>query len=50
MNIRQSSTEEIALLLQGLRSIYVADSETTRQKLVTQFEKELSTRGVSLAA
>jgi hypothetical protein len=38
------------LLIHGLRSFYVADSEELRAKLQTQLELELSTRyGMKLA-
>jgi hypothetical protein len=58
MNLRQSEarsffaplkTSEVALLLHGLRAIYVADEETTQQKLILQLETELASRGHKLA-
>jgi hypothetical protein len=50
MNFRQSSNEEVALLLQGLRAIWVADSAVAHAKLVRQLEGELALRGLRLAA
>lgn len=50
MQIQQVKKEELMLLIHGLRSFYVADSETLRAKLQIQLEQELSTRyGVKLA-
>lgn len=45
---RQLKTNEIALLLHGLRAIYVHDEEPARQKLMKHLEGELAMRGVSL--
>jgi hypothetical protein len=50
MNFRQMTDEQIALILMGLRSIYVHDSEETRLKLMKACETALSSRGKSLAA
>lgn len=50
MKFRQMKTEELALLLHGLRAIFVADSEDARQKLMAKIESELSIRGCALAA
>jgi len=44
MQISQVTKQELMLLIGGLRSIYVADSETIRKKLAIQLENELSTR------
>lgn len=45
---RQMTTEKIALLLHGLRAIYVADQEKDRQELIKVLEGTLASRGVSL--
>ncbi len=50
MNLRQMKTNEIALLLHGLRAVMVLDEEDTRQKLMAALETELSARGHRLAA
>lgn len=50
MNFRQMKTNEIGLLLKGLQTIYVADEEKTRAKLIKQLEGELSARGLKLVA
>ena len=50
MNMRQMKTNEIGLLLLGLRTIYVHDQEEARQKLMKAMEGELAARGVSLNA
>lgn len=50
MNFRQMKTEELALLLHGLRAIYVEDQEDARKKLMQKLESELAIRGVALAA
>lgn len=50
MHFRQMKTEQIALILMGLRTIYVADNEADRQKLIADCEGALAARGVSLAA
>lgn len=39
---------EVALLLHGLRAVYVADEEKTRAKLVKKLEEALARKGVSL--
>lgn len=44
----QLSTEEIALLLHGLRSVHVSDLEVSRKRLVKKLEKALAKRGASL--
>jgi len=49
MNLRQTKTNEIALLLHGLRAVFVADEEAARQKLIGQLEAELAARGKCLA-
>jgi hypothetical protein len=48
MNLRQAKTEDIALLLHGLRAICVTDLEERRQRLIQQLEGELSSRGLRL--
>lgn len=48
MNLRQAKTNELALLLHGLRTVYVTDEEPTRQKLMLQLEGELAARGCAL--
>jgi hypothetical protein len=45
---RQLKTKEVALLLLGLRAVYVADCEEEQAKLVKLLEGELAARGVSL--
>lgn len=50
MNFRQMRVEEIALILTGLRAIYVEANEPARQKLMKQCEDALAARGVALAA
>lgn len=49
MNIKQMQTNEIALLLHGLRAVVVTDEEATRQRLMKRLEDELSRRGARLA-
>jgi hypothetical protein len=49
MNLRQLKTNEIALLLHGLRAIYVHDEEAARQRMIERLETELAARGVALA-
>ena len=44
----QMKTNEIALLLHGLRAISVKDEEETHAKLTKKLEDELSRRGVRL--
>lgn len=48
MNFRQMSKEQIALILMGLRTIYVHDQEALRLKLIADCEGELAARGVAL--
>lgn len=48
MHTRQLKTNEAALLLAGLRAIYVANEEPARQKLMLALEGELASRGCSL--
>lgn len=48
MNLRQMKTNEVALLLHGLRAIIVLDEEETRQKLMKRLEGELAARGARL--
>jgi hypothetical protein len=45
---RQLKTNEVALLLHGLRAIYVADEEVAHAKLVKMLEGEMARRGVAL--
>jgi hypothetical protein len=45
---RNMKIEEVALLLHGLRLIYVADQENYRRKLIKALEGELAARGASL--
>lgn len=49
MNIKQMQTNEVALLLHGLRAVIVTDEEKTRQKLMRALEAELARRGARLA-
>lgn len=49
MNTRQLKINEVGLLLLGLDTIYVADLEETRLKLIKQLEGELASRGARLA-
>lgn len=50
MQIQQAKKEELMLLIHGLRSFCVSDSEALRAKLQKQLEQELSTHyGVMLA-
>lgn len=49
MNFKQMKTNEIALILHGLRAVTVLDEEDTRQKLMTACEGALSARGARLA-
>lgn len=48
MNVRQLPTNEVALLLHGLRAICVLDEEQARLKLIAKLEGELASRGLSL--
>lgn len=41
-------TEEVALLLHGLRAVWVADLEKEHRKLTLQLEGELAARNVTL--
>lgn len=50
MNFRQMTNDQIALILLGLRTIYVEDQEPLRQKLIESCEGALASRGVSLAS
>jgi hypothetical protein len=50
MNFRQMTDEQIALILMGLRAIYVHESEPARADLIAKCEAALSSRGKSLAA
>ena len=50
MNFRQMRTEDIALILTGLRAIYVEAHEPARLRLIEQCEGALAARGVALAA
>ena len=47
MHTRQLKNEEIALLLEGLRSIYVEEHEEARQKLIESLEGALAARGLA---
>lgn len=49
MNFRQMTDEQIGLILLGLRTVYVHDSEATRQKLITDCTEALAARGKRLA-
>jgi len=44
MQINTAKMEELALLITGLRTIYVADQEQLRKRLLDQLENELLTR------
>jgi hypothetical protein len=46
MNTNQTPVAEITLLIHALESVYVADMETTRQKLLTQLRGEMVKRGI----
>ena len=48
MNFGQASKTEIALILYGLRAIYVDDQEKLRQKLIEQAEGALAKHGYVL--
>lgn len=50
MNLRQMGKEELALILHGLRSIYVEDQKDRLEKMVKQIEDELAARGLRLVA
>jgi len=45
---RQLKTNEVALLLHGLRSVHVADEKAAHDKLTKMLETELASRGVTL--
>lgn len=47
MNTNQTPLSELALIIHALESVYVADMETTRQKLLTQLYGEMSKRGIT---
>jgi len=49
MNFRQMTDEQIGLILMGLRTIYVQESEEARAKLIEACEGALASRGKSLA-
>lgn len=44
MQIQTATEKELALLITGLRSIHIADSEVERKKLAIQLETEMATR------
>jgi hypothetical protein len=44
MQISKVTEIELALLIHGLRAVYVADLERERRKLAIQLENELETR------
>lgn len=51
MQIQQAKAEELGLIITGLRTIYVAEQEPLRKRLLEQMETELSTRyGLKLRA
>jgi len=50
MNFRQMSDDQIALILMGLRAIYVEDQKVLRQKMEDACVAELAARGKRLAA
>jgi hypothetical protein len=41
-------TNEVGLLLHGLRSMYVADEQQAQTKLIRMLETELASRGLTL--
>lgn len=45
---RQLKTNEVALLLHGLRAVHVADEQAAHAKLTRMLETELAARGCSL--
>jgi len=47
---RQFKTNEVALLLHGLRAIYVEDQKEAHKKLTKMLETELASRNVTLKA
>lgn len=48
MNFRQMTDIQIALILHGLKAIYVEENENERQKLIEACETALASRGKSL--
>lgn len=48
MSFRQMKTNEVALLLHGLRAVYIADEEAAHDRLTKMLEAELASRGMSL--
>lgn len=50
MNLRKMKTEELALLLNGLRATHVADQVALKDRLEKKLEGLLAERGVKLAA
>lgn len=44
MQIGSAKKEELALLIKGLRAIWVADQADLHEKLLAQLESELRTR------
>lgn len=50
MNMRRMKTEELALLLNGLRATHVMDQIEAKKKLEKMLEGLLAERGVRLAA
>lgn len=48
MQTRDLKNNEVAMLLLGLRTIYVADDEETRQRMIKRLEAELAARGLAL--
>lgn len=50
MNFRQMTDEQIAIILMGLRTVYVHESEDCRIDLIDKCEAALAARGKSLAA
>lgn len=49
MNLRQMKTNEIAVILSGLRSIWISEEIATIERLIELCEKELAARGLKLA-
>lgn len=49
MQLKQMTTNEVALVLHALRAVFVADEEKTRQRMMRACERELSRRGARLA-
>ena len=46
MNISTHSSEELSLILTGLRAIYVENSEERRQIMMQKIEDKLAERGL----